>query len=227
MSINLSFKQGKQDTFVFFNDKVFTKHKCYFTNMNKDKFVAEFSTTPNPNIHVRKINPDNTLSSVVARKPLEVGLTYIRTSVCYNDISRLVYAYETSDGKVTVEYYHRGTKTNAILKFDNTREPFLFYNRYAPDNSEYKDTILFYLRATDNMLCYRLEKENFNTERLANGFRLSSKHSLTRIGFTTTNRLQLTTNRFVGYLSYGALLDHRKLPLLTNKGKPIWMIIDN
>lgn len=225
----LDFQINKEIPFTRFNDIEFTPLTSYFVQSSQNaEYVSKYNKVNKSSyIEVRRFNgvgkPD---SPVIARLPIDNEKVVVKITSNFDLNNRYVHAYQVDKvNEVYLRFHDLPNKQNIDKIITDARSPFIHrYDTLLNDNS-YRDVYLFYIRHTDNQLCYRKQKEFYDIEHVIPKLKFTSRDEIYRIGMNRHHRLQLQTSRLKGYLAYGAMLDNRSLPLLSYNGQPIWLVI--
>lgn len=225
----LDFQINKEIPFTRFNNIEFTPLTSYFARSNQNvEYVSKYNKDNKSSyIEVRQFNGVGKPElPVIATLPIDYKKVVVKITSSFDLNNRYVHAYQVDKvNEVHLHFHDLPNKQDINKVITDARSPFIHCYDTLLNSNSYRDVYLFYIRHSDNQLCYRRQKEYYDKEHVVPKLKFTSKDEIYRIGMNRHHKLQLRVHRLKGYLIYEAMLDNRSLPLLSYNGKPIWLVI--
>lgn len=144
-------------------------------------------------------------------------------SLAFDQNMQLCWSYSFTDGTQSATAFNwfdpTVSKTTTTI-YPNTKMSRILLDDPRITSSNINDIIIFYIRSTDNVLCYRYQRERYAKEYTS--IQLDPTEEVLKAGFTSSYRVQLVTIKNSGKLVYSPLLGSDDLPLLDHHGNPLW-----
>lgn len=204
-------------------------YTSHFIDQNNSDVTAQTKNRKNERLTVDYL-PTDLIFSVVNGFSTE----HIRHDNNVSNISNLtvvadknnrpVFAYQhdkngSNEKWVSVNWYELETSKWKIRTFPG-KSPLLVTDEHRENLLNRAEVILYFV-GDNNTLSHCVLSDGFTA--VNNSLTLRNKETLTKVGITKNNRIQVETTRPVTEITYNALLGSDGLPILDKDRNPIWV----
>lgn len=206
--------------FQWFNDTPIDRHSSICLDYDGKVCTVKFV----PDIKRVEVKRGKTTHHVLSPKFEDNEVTNI--SLSYDQSNNQIFSFsyrDSSDNKYTnLLWFDVSENKNVTTTFNNTTMGYVILDELRKEFVNDSDILFFYVRTTDNKLCYRIQRERFQKEYEL--YDLSPNEEILRIGHTRDFRIQIQTRKVIGTYSFSAFIDNKRKPILDSNGLPLWKV---